>query len=189
MYVISPSNFSEQSPKKNCKFYLWREKKPLSWPTFSHRSYCLNHFCHFSKAYRNLYLFNKMLIYASGKRSVECAYMLRWLLFHFGSEFCINLKNGINFPPQKDIKYSTERKKKVPIYHVAPITTEWCIVITTFFNWQASGMLWELVTRWWISFSILSGWSNKPKADIDICHSTLESYRLLCWLVKYFTSL
>lgn len=112
MYVISPSNFSEQSPKKNCKFYLWREKKPLSGPTFSHRSYCLNHFCHFSKAYRNLYLFNKMLTYASGKRSVECAYMLRWLLFHFGSAFCINLKNGINFPPKKTSNTQQRERKR-----------------------------------------------------------------------------
>lgn len=48
------------------------------------------------------------------------------------------------FPPKKDIKYSTERKKKVPICHVAPITTEWCIADYNFFLivsfWDAMGI-------------------------------------------------
>lgn len=112
LYVISPSNFSEQSPKKNCKFYLWREKKPLSGPTFSHRSYCLNHFCHFSKAYRNLYLFNKMLIYASGKRSMECAYMLRWLLFHFWILILHQPEKWNKFPPKKTSNTQQRERKR-----------------------------------------------------------------------------
>lgn len=37
----------------------------------------------------------------------------------------------------------------------------------------------KLVTRWWISFTILACWSNKPKVDIGICHSALDPYRLL----------
>lgn len=99
--------------RKIANFTFEEKKKPLSGPTFSNRSYCLNHFCHFLKVYRNLYLFNKMLIYASGKRSVECVYMSRWSLFHFGSDFCINLKNGINFQKKTSNTQQRERKRSL----------------------------------------------------------------------------
>ena len=43
-----------------------------------------------------------MLIYASGKRTEE---YISWgaLLFHFESEFCTNLKNGINLQNRHQI--------------------------------------------------------------------------------------
>lgn len=110
------------------------------------------------------------------------------IFFHFGSEFCINLKKEINFQKRHQILNREEEKGPYLSCSCNHCWVMYCDCNFSF-NWQASGMLWELVTRWWISFSILAGWSNKPKADIDICHSTLEPYRLLCWLVKYFTSL
>lgn len=171
--------------QRKFQFFLCK-KKPLSGVDLCSTSYILNHFCHFSKVYQNLYLFDKSLIYASRKRT-EKIYILRWPLFHFGPDFCINLKNGINFPERHQI---LNREGNSP--HLSCSCNHCWVIYCDYnfsFNWQAFGILWELVTRWWISFFTSAGWSNKPKADIDICHSTLEPYRLLCWLVKYFTFL
>lgn len=132
-----------------------------------------------------MYQQNVILCFRKKNRGI---YTLRWSILLFGSEFCINLKNGIRFQKRRQI---FNRKKEKGPYLSCSCNHRWVMYCdyNFFFNWQASGTLRELVTRWWISFSILAGWSNKPKADIDICHSTLEPYRLLCWLVKYFTSL
>lgn len=72
-------------------------------------------------------------------------------------------------------------KAKDPIYHVPAITAEWCIVIPFFFFLIGSllRLQGKSVTRWWISFTILACWSNKPKVDIGICHSALGPYGLL----------
>lgn len=70
--ATSPSSFSIYSPKKIPDIASAEKRAiPLSSsdPILSNTSYCLNHFCHSSKVSQNLRLFNKMLIYASGKRT------------------------------------------------------------------------------------------------------------------------
>lgn len=163
-----------------------QRKELLHGPVLSNTSYCVNYFCHLSKVSKNLYLFNKMLIYASGKEQRNI--FLQVISFSFWVWFLPEKKNGINLWNRQQVLNREEGKGPYLSCSCNHCWVMYCDCNFSF-NWQASGMLWELVSRWWISVSILAGWSNKPRADIDICHSTLEPHRCLCWLIKYFTLL
>ena len=172
--------------KDNFKLCLWRKKKTWNGPVPVLQVTVLTISVTLQKHTRIIHIQqNVNLRFRKKNRGI---YTFRWSIFAFWIWVLHQPEKWNTFSKKTSNTQQRERKRSLFIMFLQSPLSD-VLWLQLFFNWQASGMLRELVTRWWISFSTLAGWSNKPKADIDICHSTLEPYRLLCWLVKYFTSL